>query len=124
MCKVVGKVASGLGKGRFYMTREGYKRQFRELLGIDPHPGTLNLELEGFFQSALAKMVKIEGFEEDGKTFGACNCYPARVRDIPAAIVRPEHSCYTLHIVEIRSPLNLRDALKLRDGDELEVVLQ
>jgi hypothetical protein len=44
-----GKIASGLGQGQYFLTREGYSRQFLERLGFVPFPGTLNVLLEGPF---------------------------------------------------------------------------
>jgi len=41
-----GKIVSGMGEGAYYMSLEGYKKQFKEKLGYEPFPGTLNLKLE------------------------------------------------------------------------------
>src|SRR5918994_4141036 len=40
-----GNVISGMGEGAYYMSLEGYRRQFREKLGYEPYPGTLNVRL-------------------------------------------------------------------------------
>ena len=42
---LTGRVKSGLGEGRYYMSQKGYRAQFAKRLGIDPYPGTLNLRL-------------------------------------------------------------------------------
>ncbi|MFA4936532.1 MAG: DUF120 domain-containing protein, partial [Candidatus Methanoperedens sp.] len=39
-----GKVITGLGEGQYYISLEGYRTQFREKLGFDPYPGTLNIK--------------------------------------------------------------------------------
>ena len=36
-----GVLFSGLGEGAYYVTKEGYRKQFMEKLGFDPYPGTL-----------------------------------------------------------------------------------
>ena len=36
---------SGLSEGSYYMSLEGYRKQFRSKLGFDPFPGTLNLRV-------------------------------------------------------------------------------
>ncbi|MDD4162060.1 MAG: DUF120 domain-containing protein [Methanothrix sp.] len=66
-----GKIASGLGQGQYFLTREGYSRQFLERLGFVPFPGTLNVLLEEPF-TAEQEAIKIESFQEEGKSFGEC----------------------------------------------------
>src|ERR671928_100116 len=41
-----GTIVSGMGEGAYYMSLDGYKKQFKEKLGYEPFPGTLNLKLE------------------------------------------------------------------------------
>ena len=41
-----GKIASGLGQGQYFISREGYSRQFLQHLGFVPFPGTLNVLLD------------------------------------------------------------------------------
>ncbi|MFQ5887892.1 MAG: DUF120 domain-containing protein, partial [Candidatus Hydrothermarchaeales archaeon] len=43
---IQGILTSSMGEGRYYMEREGYKKQFKAKLGFDPYPGTLNLHLK------------------------------------------------------------------------------
>jgi len=83
-----GKIASGLGQGQYFISREGYSRQFVEKLGFVPFPGTLNVRLEEPFP-AEQKAIKIEGFVEEGKSFGECKCYRIKLNGIEAAVVRP-----------------------------------
>ena len=40
-----GIVVSGMGEGAYYMALEGYRKQFKEKLGFEPYPGTLNVKL-------------------------------------------------------------------------------
>jgi riboflavin kinase len=121
-----GKVASGLGVGRYYISREGYRRQFSERLGLDPIPGTLNLKLDRPFvlDDSDPDSIRIEGFIEEGRSFGACICRPVRIGGIRGAIVRPERTSYSAALLELVAPVNLREALGLSDGDEVEVVLE
>ncbi len=124
--KVKGRVASGLGEGQYYISREGYRRQFSEKIGFDPSPGTLNLKLDEPFalDESDPKSVRIEGFEDEGRTFGACRCRPVKINGIKGAIVRPERTSYPATLLELIAPENLRKALGLSDGDEVEVVLE
>ncbi len=124
--KIKGKVAAGLGEGQYYISREGYRRQFFDKLGFDPSPGTLNLKLNEPFalNDADSKSVRIEGFEDEGRTFGVCRCRPVKINSINGAVVRPERTSYPATLLELIAPVNLREALGLSDGDEVEVVLE
>ncbi len=123
-------VFSGLGEGSYYVSLEGYRRQFREKLGIDPFPGTLNLGVakeDMIIKKRLDKEegIKIEGFSAENRTFGPVKAFKCRVNGFQAFIVIPQRTHYPGDVVEVISDRKLRDALNLKDGDtvELEVVL-
>ncbi len=122
--KIRGKVTTGLGEGQYYISVQGYRNQFKERLGFDPYPGTLNLKLVEPFAQTAASLIKIEGFRNENRTFGECRCYPVKINGIRGAIVRPERSSYPANLVEVIAPVNLRKTLCLSDGDELEVMLE
>ncbi len=119
-----GRLVSGLGEGQYYLSREGYLRQFREKLGFEPFPGTLTIKLDGPFDPSGHQAIKIEGFLDEGRTFGECICYRANVKGIRAAMVRPARSSYPPDLVEIVAPISLRRSLGLADGDEVELALE
>jgi len=121
--RIRGKVASGLGEGKYYISREGYSKQFSEKLGFTPSPGTLNLKLDEPFTLDDSESIEIEGFSEEGSSFGGCRCLPAEIGGMKGAIVRPERTGYPATLIEIIAPVNLREALGLSDGDEVVVVL-
>ncbi len=117
-----GKVVGGLGEGQYYISREGYSHQFSQKLGFVPFPGTLNIKLDEPFAPGL-RAIQIEGFRDNDRTFGECRCYQIRLNGTEAAIVRPDRSAYPADLVEVIAPLQLREALKLADGDAVEVTL-
>jgi riboflavin kinase len=117
-----GKIASGIGQGQYFLTREGYSRQFVLKLGFLPFPGTLNVILEEPFPAGQ-RAIKIEGFAEEGHTFGECKCYRIKLNGIDVAVVRPERSRYPPELIEIIARVQLRRALGLEDGDPVEVIL-
>jgi riboflavin kinase len=117
-----GKIASGMGQGQYFLTREGYSRQFVLKLGFLPFPGTLNVILEEPFLAGQ-RAIKIESFAEEGRTFGECKCYRIQLNGIDAAVVRPEMSRYLPELIEIIAPVQLRRALGLEDDDPVEVIL-
>lgn len=120
-----GKAVSGFGDGAYYLSRQGYSRQFKEKLGFTPFPGTLNVKLsaqsaqkrqmQGSFESARA--INILGFESEGRKFGGAKCFKARVNGkVDGAIIVPERSHYGEDVLELVSEKNLRKALKLKEG--------
>jgi riboflavin kinase len=122
--KVTGKVVTGLGEGQYYISLEGYRSQFIQKLGFDPYPGTLNIKLKEPFAHPNIGYIKIDGFKDLNRTFGGCRCYPIKINEIRAAIIRPDRSSYPENLVEIIAPVNLRKTLSLKDGDEVEVLME
>jgi riboflavin kinase, archaea type len=119
-----GRVTTGLGEGQYYISLDGYRMQFKEKLGFEPYPGTLNLQLKEPFAQHESSAIQIGGFKDASRTFGGGKCYPVRVGGVRAAIIRPDRSSYPLNLVEIIAPVNLRKTLGLKDGDEVEVTLE
>jgi riboflavin kinase len=122
--KLKGKIVTGLGEGQYYISRDGYRKQFNLKLGFDPSPGTLNLKLAEPFPQTDAGSIKIEGFVDENGKFGGCKCYRVMIGDIKGAIVRPERSNYPPDLIEVIAPVHLRKALNLKDGDELKLILE
>jgi len=118
-----GKVSAGRGEGQFYISNDGYKRQFIEILGFEPFPGTLNIKMEEPFVPPEQKAILIKGFQDANRTFGGCRCYKIKLNGIGASVVRPERSDYPDDLIEVIAPVNLRKALVLEDGDQVEVTL-
>ncbi|MFC4359536.1 DUF120 domain-containing protein [Halobium salinum] len=80
-----GTVTGGMGEGRHYISLPGYMEQFRERLGYEPFPGTLNVDLDEESVRARAAVssldpVPIDGWEDEERTFGPASCYEATVR--------------------------------------------
>ncbi len=122
-----GKVFSGLAEGSYYMSLEGYRKQFRSKLGFDPYPGTLNLRItkEDLDERRLLESfphVYIEGFANAQRSYGPAKCFRAIVNEkVQSAIVLPIRAHYGDDVVELISPQALRKRLKLKDGDVVRV---
>lgn len=122
-----GKLFSGLGEGAYYINQEGYRKQFREKLGFDPYPGTLNIRLKAGYEnkkSAIESLtlIPIEGFKTENRKFGPVKCAKVIINDgIEASVVLALRSHYGPDVIEIVSRENLRKKLKLKDGDTIEV---
>ena len=119
---MLGKISAGLGQGQYFISREGYSRQFLQHLGFVPFPGTLNVLLEEPFP-AEQQAIRIKSFQEEGRSFGECKCYRIKLNGIEAAVVRPERSRYPADLIEVIAPVQLRRALGMEDGDPVEVIL-
>lgn len=127
---IKGKVMSGVGEGRYYVSLEGYRKQFVEKLGFDPYPGTLNLKIpkeQMYFRRRLDEEegIKIEGFLTADRTFGEVKAFRCRIDGIEGAVVLPQRTHYPPDVLEVIAPVSIREKLGLKDGDlvEVEVIL-
>ncbi len=123
---IKGRVFSGVGEGRYYVSLEGYRRQFIEKLGFDPYPGTLNLRIpkeQLYFRRRLDEEegILIEGFTTPDRTFGEVKAFKCRIESVEGAIVMPRRTHYPEDVLEVIAPVKLRDVFKLNDGDYVEV---
>jgi len=123
-----GVLFTGLGEGAYYVTRDGYRKQFIEKLGFDPYPGTLNLKLTtDYDMKTRAELesypaVELEGFENESRTFGPVKCYPAIINNrAKGAVVSALRSHYNSSVLEIIASRFLRSNLKLKDGNKVKV---
>ena len=125
---IKGRVTTGIGGGRYFTQLMWARKQFIERLNFDPYPGTLNLKLEDEEDlqkfTALRKMPGIE-IKPKSKEYCIGKCFMAIVENtIKGAVVIPLIEPYNPDILEVLSPIGLRDALKLNDGDIIKVRIQ
>lgn len=120
-----GVVFSGMRDGQYYLSLEGYKKQFEEKLGFTPFPGTLNLKANSKnARAGLSKGIVVEGFAEGERIFGKIFVFPARINGkIKGALIVPERTHYGGDVLEIVAKENLREKLKVKDGDSVKVEL-
>jgi riboflavin kinase len=119
-----GKLITGLGEGQYYISLEGYRTQFREKLGFDPYPGTLNVKLDAKsidIRKKITESIRITGFTDQNRTFGKGTCFRVRISNIEGAVITPERTHYPEDIIEIIAPVNLRDHLDIKDGNKINV---
>ncbi len=123
--KLEGTVQSGLGEGRYYISRKGYIIQFQEKLGFIPYLGTLNLKIKPGSELSLRKLrsmdgIHIDGFTTDDRTYGPVKIFLCTVSGIKCGIIFPERSVYS-DVMEIISTEYLREKLGIADGGDLTV---
>ena len=123
-----GVVVSGLGEGQYYISIDGYSEQFKEKLGFKPYPGTLNVKIKEHCLDLRQKLeelpyIKINGFSDGKRTYGASDCYPISVGGISGYLIVPERTHYQQDLLEIIAPVKMRTELNLKDGDQVSVVV-
>ncbi|HSL14511.1 MAG TPA: DUF120 domain-containing protein [Nitrososphaeraceae archaeon] len=125
-----GHIITGMGEGAYYMSLNGYKKQFKEKLGYEPYPGTLNIKLNSLlFIEAKKEMLKypsiyIEGFSDQSRTFGWVKCYPAYINDsmnINSSILILERTHYDDSIIELIAPFSIKEQFSLKNGDYIKL---
>jgi riboflavin kinase len=129
--ELTGTVTSGMGEGRHYITLSGYMEQFREKLGYEPYPGTLNVDLTEDSIRSRARLdaiepITIEGWESEERTYGPAYCYPAAIetgglRYEDLHVITPERTHHGDDHLELIAPDELREELDLTDGTEVTV---
>lgn len=128
---LTGVVFSGLGEAAYYVSIKGYKNQFRTKVGFDPFPGTLNLRLDSAVDRKIRRDltsshgIHIDGFSDGKRTYGGADCFRAFVNGkTNAAVLIIERTTHDDSVIEIISPLNLRQHLGLQDGDKVDVAIR
>ena len=116
-------VFSGKGEGAKFIKLPWVRKQITEKLGFTPHPGTLNIKLtrESLkLRTLLGKTGAIEISPAAG--FHRGRCFQAYlINNLKCAVVIPETPDYPRDVIELIAPINLREKLRLRDGDCVEV---
>jgi len=125
-----GKVVSGMGEGAYYMSLEGYRKQFKEKLGYEPYAGTLNIRLiDQIFMNARRELGKqpsifINGFSDGTRTYGWVKCYRAVINDgrvNNAAVLVLERTHHDDSMLEVISPESIKQATGITNGDRVKV---
>jgi riboflavin kinase len=126
---IKGEVFTGLKEGAYYVSLNGYRKQFTQKLKFDPYPGTLNLKLksreviESRRKLAAYPALEIKGFGCKLRTYGPVKCYRAIINDkVEGAVVMALRTHYDDSVLELIAPVNLREHFKLKDGDEVHVM--
>lgn len=129
-----GTVTGGMGEGKHYISLSGYMTQFRERLGYEPYPGTLNVDLTADSVRARPGIrsldaIPIDEWEDDERTFGSATCYAATVSADgttydEAHIIVPDRTHHDETQLELIAPDRLRDALGLANGDTVTIEVE
>jgi riboflavin kinase len=119
-----GTVVSGRGEGRKYVELEWVKQQVKEKLGFDPYPGTLNLRLDEENvkrRVLLEKEAKLRLCHSEGYCTGLL--FKASLNGGTCGVVIPQVENYPENVLEVVASVNLKQKLRLRDGDLVTVTV-
>jgi len=148
-----GKIVTGMGEGSYYMSLKGYKKQFKEKLGYEPFPGTLNIKLADKFYMDTKREIKnypslyVHGFKDENRTYGWVKCYPTvlipenkkndnesknihenseekKNIEIISSLLLLERTHHDNSLIEIISPVCIKDTANLKNGDFVTIVLK
>ncbi|MCD6488818.1 MAG: CTP-dependent riboflavin kinase [Desulfurococcales archaeon] len=118
--KLVGRVVPGIGEGRYYVNL--YRDNIRQILKIDPYPGTLNIDVGVDVSKILADLSAIL-IPPPSKEFAMVLAYPARVNNVYGYILKPCISIHGWNILEFITEINMREKYGLKDGDHVIVYI-
>jgi len=123
--EIRGVVTSGLGEGRYYISRKFYIIQFQEKLKFIPFLGTLNVKVQSNEDVHLGMLknspgIHIDGFTTEDRSFGPVKAFKCKINGVDCAVLMPERTIHT-DTMELISEYYLREKLALKDGDTVTV---
>ena len=125
-----GTLVSGLGEGAYYMSLEGYSKQFKTKIGYVPFPGTFNVKLgKKEYTEAISQFEEMEGIHIDGysdgkRTYGWVKCFKAKLNStFECLLIRLERSHHDTSIIELISKNSLRKTAKLSDNSKVTITI-
>jgi riboflavin kinase len=120
--KVTGTISRGMGEGAYYVNE--YAEEIKNKLGYKPFPGTLNVKISEPLNLDRLTTGTIKGFKKKNRTFGSIRYAPVRVsakgQSVDCHIIVPARTHHK-DVLEIISPLNLREKLGAGDGEAVGV---
>ena len=123
-----GSVISGLGEGAYYMSLNGYTKQFKIKIGYVPFPGTLNIKLNQLQATQIIQQLDeldstvIEPFSDGKRTYGWVKCFRAKLNNsFNCELIRLERTHHDSSVIELISKTNLRKIARLKTGSKVRV---
>ncbi|MFB6158087.1 MAG: DUF120 domain-containing protein [Candidatus Nanohalobium sp.] len=120
-----GELTSGLGKGKYYMSKEVYQKVFNRKLGFRPFPGTLNLKVDEEERKKFeedSETIEIRDVYEDGERLSNVDVTPCKIGDVECGLMNLEITDHEFCTAEVIAPVELREKFNLEDGDKVILV--
>jgi len=123
-----GLIISGLGEGAYYMSLNGYTKQFKVKIGYIPFPGTLNVKLNQLQATQIIQQLNdldsviIDPFSDGKRTYGWVKCFHATLNgSIKCELIRLERTHHDNSVIELVSKDNLRKSARLKTGSKVTI---
>lgn len=121
-----GRLVTGLGEAADFTTIDWVRQAFIDRLGIDAHPGTVNLEIAADQMAAWTAIKATPGIAIPPGQPGFCEATAWLVQiesRVQAAILLPHMDGYPGNKVELISAAPVRELLGIGEGDVVTMVL-
>ena len=120
----VGTVFSGKGEGKRFVDLQWVKVQIQEKLGFLPYAGTLNIYLTAESIEKRKLLSQSMGILIEPQA-GFCPgiLFKASIGKERCAVVLPKTPSYPNHVLEVISPVYLREKMELADGNAVSVTV-
>ncbi len=116
-----GIVRDGQGQGSAFTQLDWVREQFRDKLGFEPYPGTMNVQVNAAVRTAAQTPLGIL-IEPATADYCAATCRRVRVNGrVYAVWIMPDVPNYPNGLVELMAPVALRKELELEEGDEVSI---
>ena len=123
-----GKVVSGVRRAAYFTQLDWVQEQCMEKLGFRPYPGTLNVKISEESLPIIEALQKEQGIEliPPDTEFCAARAMLLSVGSVSGAIIIPAEDVrvHGKNVIEVISPLRLKDALRVDDGDPLTLTVK
>jgi CTP-dependent riboflavin kinase len=122
MQTLTGVVTSGRGEAGAFTQLPWLRAQFRAKFSFDPHPGTLNIQLDK--RLTPGDLAALPWVAIDAQEPGYCVARASRVEingRASAVWILPEVAGYPTDLVELMAGQSLRALLGLKDGDRVMI---
>ena len=125
--KLFGRVVSGKGEGKYYMSLPPYKEKFKNILEFEPYEGTLNIKLGYGINLNDLNPIEIDDFYYENNKYYGVKLIPVIIctknYGVKGAIVYPKKTEHPNNVIEIIAPIRLRKYLFLRNNDIITVII-
>ena len=122
--KIKGKVVRGVGESGKFLAVDWVNRAVRDTFNFTPFCGTLNIQVE---EAAIQQALKERGTDRIASCEeGFCDALTFRGTingRYECGVILPLVPNYPEDLIEIVAPVQLKEALGISDGDEVELDL-
>ncbi len=120
---MTGKIIKGIGESGSFLSIGWVEEGMRNAFSFSPFPGTLNIKVTRHVQENLRQAGK-ERLVAGQEGFCDALLFKAAIGEIPCGVVLPLVQNYPEDLLEIVAPVQLKETLKVTEGDEIRVEIE